>query len=323
MILREFGGAENLHIEDVPTPSPKDGWSVVQLRASALNWHDVLVRRGQYRSPLPHVIGADGAGTRVEDGEEVVILPTLWWGNDESAPSDGWQILGDSQPGTYATYVRVPTECVMPKPKGLSWPEAAALPLVGVTTYRALFTRGGLKSGESLLVLGASGGVSTMAIGLAVGVGAVVTVTSSTSSKLDRARHLGAKNGVLYSESDWVSNAKQMSPKNHGFDVVLDSTGNWRESVKALRPGGRLVTLGASSVEQVTLDVREFYFGQYNLIGTTMGSTQDFIRLLSLVESRTVAPPVIDRIFRLDQAGQAHRHLESGVGFGKIVMMHD
>ncbi len=323
VVLREFGAARNLRFADFPDPRPEPGWTTVRLRATALNWHDVLVRQGRYHSPLPHVLGADGAGVRVDTGEEVVIVPSLWWGEDDSAPGADWQILGDHQPGTYAELVRVPVECVVPKPAGLSWPEAAALPLVGLTTYRALFTRGRLRAGESVLVLGAGGGVATMAVGLAAGIGASVVVTSSSAAKIARARSLGASGGVLYTEPDWAQAAKEGSPGGGGFDLVLDSVGSWQESIQALRPGGRLVVLGASRAQEALIDVRRFYFGQYDLLGTTMGSPRDFAGLLALLESRQVAPPIIDRVFPLDQAEQAQQYLERGEGFGKIVLVQD
>ncbi|SBW22747.1 NADPH:quinone reductase [Candidatus Protofrankia californiensis] len=323
VVLREFGAARNLRFADFPDPQPEAGWTTIRLRATALNWHDVLVRQGRYHSPLPHVLGADGAGVRVDTGEEVVIVPSLWWGEDDSAPGVDWQILGDHQPGTYAELVRVPVECAVPKPAGLSWPEAAALPLVGLTTYRALFTRGRLRAGESVLVLGAGGGVATMAVSLAVGIGAAVVVTSSSAAKIARARSLGASGGVLYTEPDWAQAAKERSLGEGGFDLVLDSVGSWQESIQALRPGGRLVVLGASRAQEALIDVRRFYFGQYDLLGTTMGSPRDFAGLLALLESQQVAPPVIDKVFPLDQADQAQHHLERGDGFGRIVLVQD
>ncbi|WP_250280863.1 zinc-binding dehydrogenase [Frankia sp. CiP1_Cm_nod2] len=323
VVLHEFGPAGNLRLTDFPDPRPEPGWVTVRLRASALNWHDVLVRQGRYHSPLPHVPGADGAGVQVDTGEEVVIVPSLWWGEDDSAPGAAWEILGDHRPGTYAELVRVPVECVVPKPAGLSWPQAAALPLVGLTTYRALFTRGRLRAGESALVLGAGGGVATMAVGLAAGIGASVVVTSSSADKIDSARGLGAGGGVLYTEPDWPSAAKELSPAGQGFDLVLDSVGTWQESIRALRPGGRLVVLGASRAQEARIDVRHFYFGQFDLLGTTMGGPRDFAGLLELLSSRRVAPPVIDRVFPLDQADRAHQYLERGGGFGKIVLTQD
>ncbi|MFZ2178292.1 MAG: zinc-binding dehydrogenase [Rhodococcus sp. (in: high G+C Gram-positive bacteria)] len=322
VVLREFGGPDVLRMETIPDPDPRPGWVTIRLKAAALNWHDVLVRQGKYSSPLPHVLGADGAGIRADTGEEVLVLPSLWWGNREAAPSAQWEILGDHQRGTYAELVRVPEDCVAPKPLGLSWEQAAALPLVGLTTYRALFTRGRLRAGENLLVLGAGGGVATMAVMLASAVGANVTVTSSSAPKIAQAVELGAANGVLYNEPEWSEAARRHSPDGQGFDLVLDSVGTWEQSIAALRPGGRLVVLGASRSELATLDVRPFYFGQYELIGTTMGSPQDFTGLLSLLDAKTVPPVPISAVFPLTEAAAAHKHLEQGSGFGKIVLSH-
>lgn len=314
-----YGAPSVLTPADVPDPVPTPGWTVVELRAAALNWHDVLVRQGKYASPLPHTPGADGAGVDLATGDEVVVLPSLWWGDDESAPGPGWEILGDHRPGTYAERVLVPTESVAPKPAGLSWAQAAALPLVGVTTYRALFSRGRLREGESLLVLGAGGGVATMAVSLAAAVGARVFVTSSSDEKIAAACDLGASGGVRYDDPAWPAAARELVG-GRGFDVVLDPVGNWAQAIDALRPGGRLVVLGANRADQAELAVRPYYFGQFDLLGTTMGSPRDFAGLLRLMADHAVPPPVIDRVFALDHAADAHAHLESGGGFGKVVL---
>jgi zinc-binding alcohol dehydrogenase/oxidoreductase len=319
-VLREFGGSASLRHESVAEPVERPGWRIVDLRAAALNWHDVLVREGRYGSPLPHVLGADGAGVDAETGEEVVILPSLWWGDREAAPGPDWEILGDHRPGTYAERVAVPDGCVAPRPRGFSWAESAALPLVGLTTYRALFSRAGLRAGESLLVLGAGGGVATTAVTLASAVGCSVVVTSSSEAKIDQAEELGAVGGVSYLDPDWPALARAASPGGEGFDVVLDPVGSWQESVEATRPGGRVVVLGASRATRADLDVRPYYFGQFSLLGTTMGSPADFAGLLRLIADLEVRPPVLDRSFPLDRADAAHAHLESGTAFGKVVL---
>ena len=322
VVMREFGTADVLRPGEVPDPTARRGWVTVRLHASALNWHDVLVRQGRYASPLPHIIGADGAGVRADTGEPVVVLPSLNWGEHDEAPAADWEILGDRTPGTYAELVSVPADCVAPKPAGLSWSEAAALPLVGVTTYRALFVRGRLRPGESMLVIGAGGGIATMAIALAVAAGAAITVTSSSEYTIDQAVSAGARGGVLHSEADWPDHARAMSPDNAGFDLVLDPVGRWNESVRALRPGGRLVVLGANAAETAAMDIRSFYFGQFDLLGTTMGSSRDFAGLLNMMDRCSVRAPVIDREFPLDGAAEAHEYLENGRTFGKCVLKH-
>jgi zinc-binding alcohol dehydrogenase/oxidoreductase len=322
-IIHQFGTAAVLRPGEFADPPARPGWVTVALRASALNWHDVLVRQGRYDSPLPHIIGADGAGVRTDTGEEVVILPSLNWGDRDDAPGNSWEILGDRTPGTYAELVSVPADCLAPKPRGLNWAEAAALPLVGVTTYRALFVRGRLRAGESMLVIGAGGGIATMAIALAVAAGASITVTSSSADTIERAVAAGARGGVLHSEQAWPEHARSMSPDNAGFDLILDPVGRWSECVRALRPGGRLVVLGANAAQTAEMDVRSFYFGQFDLLGTTMGSSRDFAGLLRMIDRCSVRPPVIDGEFPLDRAAEAHEYLERGRTFGKCVLRHD
>jgi NADPH:quinone reductase-like Zn-dependent oxidoreductase len=321
-MMGEYGAPSVLRPGTAPDPVERPGWTTVRLQASALNWHDVLVRRGQYASPLPHVPGADGAGVRVDTGEQVVVLPSLFWGDRQAAPGAQWEILGDRLPGTYAELVSVPDECVLPRPAGLGLAEAAALPLVGVTTFRALFARGRLAAGESLLVLGASGGVATMAVSLGAAAGAHVVVTSASPDKIESARTLGAAGGVDHASPDWVEAARAQTPGGRGFDLVLDSVGRWSESVRCLRAGGRCVVLGANAGTTATLDVRPYYFAQHELIGTTMGSPADMAGLLAFVAAHDVPPPVVDRTFSLDEAAAAHERLEAGTGFGKIVLLH-
>lgn len=319
VVLEQFGDADALRPKRMPLPTERPGWSRVHLRAAALNWHDVLVRRGLYASPLPHIPGADGAGA-TPDGEPVVILPSLFWGAREAAPEPGWEILGDSHPGTYAEYVCVPDDCLAHRPAGFSWAEAAALPLVGVTAFRALATRAQLASGESVLILGAGGGLAPAATAIANALGSHAFVTSSSLDKIAIAREHGAIDGALYTADDWVAQARAMSPGGRGFDVVLDSVGTWHESLGALSPGGRLVVLGASRAEEARLEARPFYFGQYSLLGTTMGSPKDFRGLLALVAEGRLAAPVIDSEFALAEAAAAHRLLEGGAAYGKIIL---
>jgi zinc-binding alcohol dehydrogenase/oxidoreductase len=323
VVMHEFGAAGVLRPGEFSAPTQRQGWVTVVLRASALNWHDVLVRQGRYGSPLPHIIGADGAGVRTDTGEPVVVLPSINWGASDEAPSRRWEILGDHTPGTYAELVSVPADCLAAKPAGFSWAEAAALPLVGVTTYRALFVRGRLRAGESMLVIGAGGGIATMAITLAVAAEASIVVTSSSVDIIEQAVSAGARGGVLHSEPEWPKHARAWSPNEAGFDLVLDPVGRWSESVRALRPGGRLVVLGANAAQTAPMDVRSFYFGQFDLLGTTMGSSRDFAGLLDLIDRCSARPPVIDREFPLDRAAEAHEYLEQGRTFGKCVLTHD
>jgi NADPH:quinone reductase and related Zn-dependent oxidoreductases len=189
-----------------------------------------------------------------------------------------------------------------------------------VTAYRALVSRGGLVAGESVLISGAGGGVAPMSVAVAAGVGARAIVTSSSDAKIAQAVEHGASGGVLYTDPDWPEQAKELTAGGRGFDVVLDTVGTWAESLRALRPGGRLVVLGASRAETATVAARPFYFGQHSILGTTIGSAADFRGLLTLLESGAIAPPVIDSVFPLAEAAAAHERLEAGGAFGKIIL---
>src|SRR5256886_7930061 len=221
VLVRE-GGA--LNVEPVPDPEPRPDDVVVQLRAAAVNRRDLLVRNPPgpaYRFPLPVIPGSDGAGIRRDTGEEVVIYPGLGWGDREDAAGPDWRILGGPDNGTYAELVKVPRANVFPKPQRLSWEEAAAFPLAGLAAYRALFSVGGLRDVETLLVLGAGGGVSTLAVPLAAQARARVFVTSSREGKIARARELGAEGGVLYTPGDRPDEIREL-PAGRGVGNLFD-----------------------------------------------------------------------------------------------------
>jgi zinc-binding alcohol dehydrogenase/oxidoreductase len=313
-VLVKDGGA--LSYEDFDDPVARPGEVVVELKAAAVNRRDLLVRNPPgpaYEFPKPLIPGSDGAGIRRDTGEEVVIYPGLGWGPGEDAAGPDWRILGGPDDGTYAELVKVPAENVFPKPARFSWEEAAAFPLAALTAYRALFEVGGLTGEESVLVLGAGSGVSTMAVSLAAQAGCRVLVTSSSQEKIDRAKELGAQGGVLYTEEGWAEVAGPV-------DVVFDSVGStWRESLKALRKGGRLVVLGGTGGPEVTLDVRALYLNWLSIRGTTMGSRRDFAGLMRMVESGSWKP-VIDSVRPLAEAEAAHDRMKAGEHFGKLVL---
>ncbi len=318
--LHQFGEPDVLRLERRTDPLVPAGWALVELRAAALNWHDCLVRKGRYDVPLPRVLGADGAGLRRGTGEEVVILPSLRWGEDERSPAPDWEILGDYTDGTYAELVAVPEENVFPKPRGWSWSDAAALPLAGLTAHRALFARGGLERDETVLILGAGGGVATIAISLAHSAGARVLVTTSSAEKLVHARSLGAQDGVLYSESDWPEAIRELTG-GAGVDLVIDSVGStWPEALRTLSGGGRLVAFGATGSSSTQIDVGRVYFGQHTILGTTMGSPRDFAALLRAIRDAPRWRPVVDRVLSLDRAAEAHAAMERREHTGKLVL---
>jgi zinc-binding alcohol dehydrogenase/oxidoreductase len=209
----------------------------------------------------------------------------------------------------------VPEENVFPRPPRFTWEEAAAFPLAGLTAYRALFPVGGLKAGETVLVLGAGSGVSTLAVQLAAAAGARALVTSSSPEKIERARELGADGGVLYTEADWPDAVRELA--GGGVDLVLDPVGTtWEGSLRCLRRGGRLAVFGGTTVE---LDVRGLYLSWLSILGTTMGSARDFAGLLRMVDAGGWRP-VVDSVRPLAEAEAAHERLRSGEHFGKLVL---
>jgi NADPH:quinone reductase-like Zn-dependent oxidoreductase len=313
--VRVHDGGE-LRYETVPDPVAGPGEVVVELRTAALNRRDLLVCGGTYPYPLPLTPGSDGAGVRRDTGEEVVIYPSLDWGDREAAPGPDFQILGGPRDGTFAELISIPEANVFAKPARLSWEEAAALPLAGLTAYRALFSRGGLRAGETVLVLGAGSGVSTFAVQLAAQAGARVLVTSSSDEKIERSVAVGAEGGVNYATSDWVAAVKELG----GADLVIDSIGStWPQSLDCLRPGGRVVVFGATGGTEATLPVRPFYFGQWSLLGTTMGSPSDFAGLLAALEAGSWRP-VIDSVVPLADAATAVEAMATAQHFGKLVL---
>jgi len=327
--MNEAGGPEVLVLEQVADPEPGTGEVVVALKAAALNRRDVFVRKGVAKVPLPLTPGSDGAGvvhkigagvSGVAEGDEVIILPSLAWGDDQRAPGPRFRILGGPDQGTYAEQIVIPAENVFPKPARLSWHEAAALPLAGLTAWRSLFTRARVQPGETVLVLGIGGGVATFALHLAKAAGCKVVVTSSSDEKLAKAAALGADAGVNYATAgdDWAAAVKEAN--GGGVDVVIDSVGStWAGSIDSCAPGGRVVVFGGTGGAKVDLSVRPVTLGQVGLLGTTMGSPAEFRQLLAAVATQSWVP-VIDSVRPLAEAAAAHEREEAGLHFGKLVL---
>jgi zinc-binding alcohol dehydrogenase/oxidoreductase len=328
IMLRELGGPEKLVVEEVPTPEPGPDEVLVQVKAAALNRRDAYVRIGQYPGiRLPAIPGSDGSGTvaalgsgveGVKVGQPVVIDPSLHWGPEPRYYGSGFSILGVPVNGTFAEYVVVPASNVHPKPAYLSWEEAAALPLAGVTAYRALFTRGRLRRGELVFIPGIGGGVALQALTMAVAAGARVWVSSHSEDKLHRARELGAAGGVLYTDPDWVRSLRQAV--DPGFDLIVDSVGGdaFPALVTLARPGARIVVFGATAGPVNNLVMPRLFFKQLDVRGTTMGSPVDFTSMLALVTEYQIRP-VIDRVMGLEDVGAAETLMEQGQLFGKVV----
>jgi zinc-binding alcohol dehydrogenase/oxidoreductase len=328
--LHQPGGPEQLRFEEVSTPRPGPGEVLVQLRAAALNHRDVWIRLGrQMTDRLPLILGSDGAGlvaevgpgvSHFQSGQEVVINPSLNWGDREDRPSPSFRILGGPDPGTYAEFVVIPATNVFPKPLPLSFEEAAAMPLASLTAWRAVVTRGQVRPGEQVVVLGIGGGVATFALQIARQAGASVIATSSSDTKLQRAKALGADLTINYNTTDWAKVV--LDHTRGGADVVIDSVGKatWEQALRALRPGGRLVSFGATTGPATEVNIRSVFWNQISILGTTMGSPREFTAMLSLYEAGRLKP-VVDHVFPLRDAEEAHRRMDAGEQFGKLVLV--
>ncbi len=316
LVVREFGGPEAPALEDRPELVPGPGEAVIDLRAAALNRRDLRVIAGGWPGVAwPLVPGSDGAGVvrslgagvgGLAAGDEVVILPAIDWGDDPRVLGPRFRILGGPDDGTFAEQVRVPAVNVFPKPSRLPFEYAAALPLAGLTAWRALFARGRLASGQTVLVLGAGAGTSTFAVQFARAAGARVFVTSSSASKLARALELGAEAGFDYRADGWEDAVLERS--GGGVDLVIDSAGTWAASVRCVRAGGRVVVFGSTASPTAELDMRSFYFRQIDLLGTMMGSAVDFRELLRACETQSWTP-IVDSARPLAEAADALRRM--------------
>lgn len=322
-----LSAVNQLEIADVPAPVPAAGEAVVAIRAAALNHRDVWIKTGQYAGlKWPCQPGSDGAGvvTAVAPGgeaswvgHEVIINPAFGWGGDERAQGGEFSILGLPRDGTMAEQVAVPVSQLAAKPAHLSWEEAAALPLAGLTAYRALFARAQLLPGERVLVSGIGGGVALFALQFAVAQGAEVWVTSSSADKIKRAVELGAKGGYDYTQAGWAKAAAA----GGFFDVVVDGAGG--EGLDALidltAPGGRLVFYGATRGNPPGFTLRKVFWRQISMLGSTMGSPADWRAMVAFVERHRIKPVVSDT-FPIEHAGEAFELMEQGGQFGKIVV---
>ena len=335
--IHRHGGLDQVVVEEFPAASPGAGEVLVRLHAAALNHLDLFVLAGipGIDMPLPHVLGADGAGVVQEigagvqgwaPGDEVVLNPGLWCGRCEycmrgdQSMCPRYRLLGEHVDGTFAQAIVVPAVNLHRKPERLDWYQAAAFPLSTLTAWRMLVTRAGLRPGQTVLIHGIGGGVSLVSMQIALAVGARVLVTSSSDRKLERARRMGASECWNYNTVEVAREVRRATDKR-GVDVVVDNVGEatFATSIEACARGGCIVTCGVTSGPQLPVDGRRVFWKHVTIMGSTMGAEDDFRSMLRAVASGSVTP-VLDRVFPLQDTAAALEHLRVGEQFGKIVI---
>ncbi|MBU9672459.1 zinc-binding dehydrogenase [Planococcus sp. CP5-4] len=311
-------------LKDMPEPTAQPGEVVVKIRDAGVNRRDLGLLKRYGDNPEALIIGSDGAGvveslgegvTAFEVGDEVIINPGLRWVQNSDAPPEGFDILGMPDHGTFAEKIAISAEQLEKKPAHLSWEQAGGLALPALTGYRALFTKGQLKKGDTLFIPGAGSGVATFLIQFAKNAGATVIVTSRSEDKLARAKEIGADIAIP-TDSDWVKELE-----GHTIDLVIDSVGGatFNRSLEVLKKGGRIVIFGATTADNVDFNLRSFFYGQYQLFGSTMGSREELRDMIQHIEQHDTHPAV-DRVFSLDEAQEAFDYLAQGKQFGKVVL---
>jgi len=326
LVLSEVG--QPVAVEDRPLLQPAADEVVIDLQAAALNHRDVWILKGAYPGiQLPVVPGSDGAGIiaakggavgTVEVAREVVINPSFNWGENEAHQGKNFSILGMPRDGTFADQIAVPAAQVASKPEHLTWKEAAALPLAGLTAYRALFSRAEATGNDRILITGIGGGVALFALQYAVALGARVAVTSSSQEKRERAISLGATTAYDHHDPEWI---KQLKADSEGFDVAIDGAGGktYEGLIEAAAPGARIASYGGTAGLPESINIRAIFFKQLNLLGTTMGSPADFHDMLEFVNTHKIRP-ILCKTFPLEEGAAAMQRMEAGEQFGKITL---
>ena len=315
-----LGKDQPLVHEDVAMPALDSGEELIAIKAAALNHRDVWIQKGLYAGiKYPIILGSDGCGIS-QDGRRVVINPSLNWGANPKVQGKAYHILGLPADGTFAEYVKVPSENVFDMPAHLNFTEGAAFPLAGLTAYRALFTKGEAVAGQRVLITGVGGGVALMAMQFAVAAGCEVWVSSGSDEKIERAKAMGAKGGVNYRMADW---AKKLHEMSGGFDVIIDSAvgDGFADLVNfCTLPAGRVVFYGATTLGNIQgVKPAIVFWKQISIIGSTMGNPGEFAEMLKFVEKYSIRP-VVDEVFALRDANAAMKKMDEGKQFGKLVL---
>jgi NADPH:quinone reductase-like Zn-dependent oxidoreductase len=338
VVFHQHGGPEVLRYEDAADPKPGRGEVLIEVRATSINHIDIFLRRGMpgVHVPLPKIAGCDAAGiirelgadvSGLSAGQRVTINPGISCGRCEFCAAGygsqcvTYNMVGEHSDGAYAQLVKVPAHVVLPIPDGFSFEEAAAAPLVFLTAWSMLVGKGNIRPGEDVLILGAGAGVGTAAIQIAKMVGCRVFATASSDDKLERARKLGADFVINYKTEEFDRRIRTLTDKR-GVDVVVDYIGNdtWVRSLRSARRGGRVLTCGATTGFAPQTDLRQIFYRQVQVIGSTMGSHREFLDVMKCV-FRGQLKAVIDRALPLAEAAQGHELIESRSVFGKIVLV--
>lgn len=334
LVLENTGEAKdlksNLVVKEIDKPVPEEGEVLLNIKYAALNHRDLFITKGMYagiRTPI--VLGSDGAGiiadgngSDFKDGDEVIINPTLDWANDndtnEDFPDKNFTILGLPADGTLAEFISVPAKNVYKKPSHLNFKEAAAIPLAGLTAYRACFVKGKVSKGDNILITGIGGGVATFALLYCVAAGANVFVVSGSQEKIEFAIKHGAIGGVNYNDDKWEKKFKQFHPQ---INKVIDGAGGetFAKCLDICTEGGTLVSYGATLGAVKNLEMRRIFWKQLNIHGTTMGSNKDFADMINFIEQNKIVP-IRDKEFDLENGAEAFLRMESGEQIGKIVV---
>ena len=308
-----------LVLQERPGPKAGTGQVIVKIKAAALNRRDYWITQGLYPGiRCPVILGSDGAGTADFREKEVIINPGYNWGERQEAQSSDFKILGMPDDGTFAEQIAVPQEQLFARPQHLSWEQAAALPLAGLTAYRVLFKQGKLQSSQTVVITGIGGGVACIALQLAVAAGAAVIVTSSSQTKIDKALAMGAAAGFLYTSEGYASQVKAEFGPVH---LIVDGAGGngYSQLIDMVCPGGRIVNYGATAGIPEKLELRKVFFKQLHLVGSTMGSPDDFAAMLDMVGKHEIRP-VIDEVFALSEGNKAFEKMNVSSQFGKLVL---
>lgn len=301
---------------------------LVKIKAAALNHRELWITKGLYPGMrLPCILGADGAGM-IHDtgsdvdpklkGKEVIIYPGRSWGPKQSAPDKAFRVLGMPDAGTFAEYISVHKDLVFPKPSHFSWEEAAAIPVAGLTAWRALYYYGNIQSGDKVLITGIGGGVAQIGLTLALSFGAEVYVTSSSPDKIQKAIKRGAKAGVNYKDFDWPDQLKELAGT---IDLVLDSSPRevFDGYFRFLQRGAKVIAYGSQGSRKTTINISKFFLRHIQFIGTAMGSPEDFKNLLNYIEEQKLTP-TIHSTYPFEETIEALKFLEAGNQIGKVIV---